>query len=119
MVLDPRSERPFDHLARTLVWTRRYPEARSAANRGLAVDPAALSLIQDRAMSLLGEGDLAGARSSLRDVPATLDRSALDAYMANYFDMYWALDSADRAVVLALPPFRIRRRSWCMGHRTR
>ncbi len=104
VVLDPRSERPFDHLARVLVWTHRYPEARSAANRGLAVDPAALSLIQDRAISLLGEGDLAGARSSLRDVPPTLDRGALDAYMANYFDLYWALDSADRAVVLALPP---------------
>jgi hypothetical protein len=55
-------------------------------------------------MSLLGEGDLPGARASLRDVAPTLDRAALDAYMANYFDLYWALDSADRSVALSLPP---------------
>jgi eukaryotic-like serine/threonine-protein kinase len=104
LLLDPRSERVLDRLARELLWTRQYSEARSIANRGLAIAPASLSLIQDRAMTFLAEGDLAGAQSSLRDVPATLDRGALDAYMANYYDLYWALDSADRALTLTLPP---------------
>lgn len=55
-------------------------------------------------MSRLGEGDLPGARASLRDVPPTLDRAALAAFVASYYDLYWLLDSADRALVLTLPP---------------
>jgi tetratricopeptide (TPR) repeat protein len=104
VVLDPRSAAVLDRLSRLLIWMRRYPEGRAVANRGLAVDPTALSLIEDRAMSLLGEGDLPGARSAIRDVAPTLDRGALAAYVANYFDLYWALDSADRALLLTLPP---------------
>jgi TolB-like protein len=102
--LDPRSDRVMDRLSRALLGNRQFSEARAVADRGLAIDPASLSLIQDRVMSILGDGDLAGARSALRDVPPTLDRGALDAYMANYFDLYWALDSADRALTLTLPP---------------
>jgi tetratricopeptide (TPR) repeat protein len=52
----------------------------------------------------LGMGDVAGARLGLREIPPTLDRSALAAYLATYWDLYWALDSTDRAVVLTLPP---------------
>jgi TolB-like protein/tRNA A-37 threonylcarbamoyl transferase component Bud32/tetratricopeptide (TPR) repeat protein len=104
VILDPRSPATIDRLCRMLLWVRRYPEARSTAIRGLAADPTILSLIEDRAASLLGEGDLAGARSALRDVAPTLDRAALVAYVANYWDLYWALDSADRALVLTLPP---------------
>jgi eukaryotic-like serine/threonine-protein kinase len=104
VVLDPRSPTAMERLSRLLIWTRRYPEARAVAVRGLAVDPTVLTLIEDRAMTLLGEGDLPGARSALRDVAPTLDRGALAAYVANYFDLYWALDSTDRALVLTLPP---------------
>jgi eukaryotic-like serine/threonine-protein kinase len=104
VVLDPRSPATLDRLSRMLLWLRRYPEAQSTAIRGLAVNPTVLVLIEDRAMSLLGEGDLPGAQSVLRDVPPTLDRAALAAYVANYWDLYWALDSADRALVLTLPP---------------
>ena len=42
--------------------------------------------------------------SALRDAAPTLDRAALVAYVANYWDLYWALDSADRALPLTLPP---------------
>ncbi len=103
-VLDPRSPGALDRLCRLLLWLRRYPEARSAAVRGLAADPTILSLIEDRAASLLGEGDLPGAQSALRDAAPTLDRAALAAYVANYWDLYWVLDSADRALLLTLPP---------------
>jgi len=104
VVLDPRSAATLDRLCRLLLWLRRYPEARSEAVRGLAVDATILSLIEDRATSLLGEGNLPGAQSALRVAAPTLDRGALVAYVANYWDLYWALDSADRALLLTLPP---------------
>jgi tetratricopeptide (TPR) repeat protein len=37
-------------------------------------------------------------------VPPTLDRAALVADLANYWDLYWVLKDADRALVLTLPP---------------
>ena len=102
--LDPRATGSLDVLTRMLVWLRRYPEARAEAERGLALAPANLSLHEYRVMTWLGEGNLSGARAALRDVPPTLDRAALAAYIAIYYDLYWALDSADRALVLTLPP---------------
>jgi len=102
--LDPRSAGAADRLSVVLLWLRRYPEARAEAERGLTFAPADLALTEDRAMSRLGEGDLAGARAELQDIPPTLDRAALAAYMANFWDLYWALDSAERALVLTLHP---------------
>ncbi len=103
-VLDPRSPQSADNMCEALLWLRRYQECRAPVARGLAIDPNNLAIIQDRAMALLGVGDLSGARASLRDTPPTLDRAAIAAYMANYWDIYWALDSADRALALTLPP---------------
>jgi TolB-like protein/tetratricopeptide (TPR) repeat protein len=103
-LLDPRSVQRADQLSTDLAMLHRFPEARTAAERGLAIDPANLSLIQDRVVAYLGEGNLTGAQAALRDVPATLDHAALVAYMATYNDLYWVLDSAGRALVLTLPP---------------
>jgi serine/threonine-protein kinase len=104
VALDPRSPPAAAIATLLLLWDRRYPEARGEAELGLTIAPAYLGLIQCRAMSRLGEGDLTGARADLRDVPPTLDRTTLAAFMATYYDLYWALDSADRALVLTLPP---------------
>ena len=46
--LDPRSVRPICGLGEALLFLRRYPEAREAFDRGLALDPANLSLIEPR-----------------------------------------------------------------------
>jgi eukaryotic-like serine/threonine-protein kinase len=102
--LDPRSPRQSSNLSQILLWLRRYPEARAEAERGLVLAPGDLELTETRAMSRLGEGDLAGARVVLRDTPPTLDRASLTTFVATYWDLYWALDSADRALLLALPP---------------
>ncbi len=117
-LLDPRSPLSADRLSRALLWLRRYPEARAAAERGLAASAENLGLIEDRAMSYAGEGDLAGARASLRHVPATLDRAALAAYVVNYWDAYWLLDSADVALTRTLPPaaFDGDRSVWGIAH---
>ena len=58
-------DRPRLHAPRL----RRYPEAREAFDRGLALAPANLSLIERKAMTFLGEGDLAGARAVLKAAP--------------------------------------------------
>ena len=104
VALDPRSPSAAGIVTVLLLWDRRYPEARGEAELGLTIAPAYLALIQCRAMSRLGDGDLTGARADLRNVPPTLDRTTLAAFMATYYDLYWALDSADRALVLTLPP---------------
>ena len=101
--LDPRSPIAADRLGRALLWLRRYPEARAAAERGLASAPDNLALIENRAMSFAGEGDLAGARLSLHEVPGIVDRGVLLAYVANYWDTYWIFDSADVALAKTLP----------------
>ncbi len=50
--------------------------------RGLTFAPGSLFLIETRMMSLLDEGDLARARAALRDIPPTIDRASLVAYVA-------------------------------------
>jgi TolB-like protein len=102
--LDPRSAVAVRDLGWVLNWLRHYPEAREATEHGLSLAPADLDMIEARTVSLLGQGDLKGARAGLRDVPSTLDRTSLAAYVSNYWDTYWALDSADQALVLTLTP---------------
>jgi eukaryotic-like serine/threonine-protein kinase len=102
--LDPRSARQSGNLVHLLLWLRRYPEAQTESERGLVLAPGDLELTEDRVMSRLGEGDLASARVMLRDTPPTLDRAALVTFFANYWDLYWALDSADRALLSTLGP---------------
>jgi tetratricopeptide (TPR) repeat protein len=103
-LLDPRSPPTADRLSRALLWLRRYSEARAASERGLAASADNLALIEGRAMSHAGEGDLPAARASLHDVTPNLDRSALMAYVTNYWDAFWMLDSADIALSESLPP---------------
>ncbi len=102
--LDPRTPLTADRLSRAFLWLRRYPEARAAAERGLAANAEHLALIEDRAMSYAGDGDLASARASLRRVPRTLDRGALAANVSNFWDLYWMLDKDDAALTLTLSP---------------
>ena len=83
---------------------RRYPEAREAFDRGLALAPANLSLIEDKAMTYLGEGDLAGARAVLKAAPKEVEPTALVAYLANYQDLVWVLDEEQRELLLRLTP---------------
>ena len=71
-------------LGEALLCLRRYPEAREAFDRGLALAPANLTLIEDKAMTFLGEGDLAGARAVLKAAPKEVEPTALVAYLANY-----------------------------------
>ncbi len=102
--LDPRSVVGLRGLGDTLQRLRRYSEAREAFDRALALAPANLTLIEDKAMTFLGEGDLAGARGVLKAAPRQVEPTALVAYLANFYDLVWVLDEEQRELLLRLTP---------------
>jgi len=112
--LDPRSASVADALATCLLWLRRYPEAMAASERALAVAPASLTVREDRAMLSLAQGDLAGAQAVFRAVPKEIEPSTLVAYVANYWDLYWALDDGQQQLLVHLTPepFDNNRAAW-------
>ena len=101
--LDPRSAVTIRRLAEALLWLRRYREAREVLDRGLAFAPANFDLIEDKVVTYLGEGDLAGARAVVAGVPKDVDPAALDVFLATYWDLAWVLDERQRNLVLSLP----------------
>ncbi|MEP6769142.1 MAG: protein kinase [Acidobacteriota bacterium] len=102
--LDPRSAVNLTALGYALQRLRRYPEAREAYERGLALAPANLSLIGETAMTFLGEGDLVGARAVLNAVPKDIGPIELVAYVASANDLVWVLDQQQRELLLRLTP---------------
>ncbi len=83
---------------------RRYPKAREALDRGLALAPANLSLVEWKAMTFLAQGDLAGARAVVDAVPAEVEPAALASYLAIYSDLVWLLDEPRLELLLTLTP---------------
>jgi eukaryotic-like serine/threonine-protein kinase len=114
--LDPRSANNLRVLGDALLRLRRYPEAREVFDRGLALAPANLNLIEYKAMTYLGEGDLAGARAVLKAAPKEIEPTALVAFLANYNDLVWVLDEEQRELLLRLTPsaFDDDRGTWAM-----
>jgi eukaryotic-like serine/threonine-protein kinase len=102
--LDPRSANTARRTVRTLLYLRRYPEAQAAAERGLALAPTNLNMIEQRAIVPLAQGDLAGARAVVRAALPSVDPAALLAFFGNFQDLYWVLDDAQQQQLLALPP---------------
>jgi eukaryotic-like serine/threonine-protein kinase len=102
--LDPRSAFKIADLGDALLRLRRYPEAREALDRGLALAPANLDLTEGKAMTSLGEGDLAGARAVLNAAPKEVEPTALVAYVASHWDLVWVLDEQQRELLLRLTP---------------
>ena len=102
--LDPRSWEGERHLGETLLYLRRTGEAREAFDRGLVLAPANLTLMNFKATTFLQEGDLAGARAVLATAPKEVEPTALVAHFANYADLDWVLDDAQRDVLLRLTP---------------
>jgi TolB-like protein/Flp pilus assembly protein TadD len=91
-------------LGSTLNYLRQYPEARQVFDRGLALAPTDLDLVEFKAMTFLAQGDLAGARAVLKAMPKEVGPTALVAYMANYGDLVWLLDEEQRDLLLRLTP---------------
>jgi TolB-like protein/Tfp pilus assembly protein PilF len=102
--LDPRSNVIAGVLATTYVWMRRYPEAREAADRALAIQPGSMGDFQWKVISYLSTGDLASARALVRGAPKAIEPAALVAYLATYYDLFWVLDADQQALLLRLGP---------------
>jgi Flp pilus assembly protein TadD len=75
--LDPRAPLAVSRLTGILLRLRRYPEATAAADTARILAPTSLTIIENRVMVLLGQGDLAGARAVLQAAASTMDRAAL------------------------------------------
>jgi eukaryotic-like serine/threonine-protein kinase len=103
-LLDPRSVETATRAVYALIGLRRYPEALQAADRGLALAPANLGLVHAKVEVHLAQGDLAGAREVLRDVPREVDPAAFVAFIATWDDLYWVLDDAQQRLLLRLSP---------------
>ena len=101
--IDPRSPAAAARLGLVLRLLRRYPEATTALDHGLALAPISLALREARAEVSLAQGDLAGARAVINDTPREVDRSALFAYIGTYYDLAWVLDDAQQRLLLGLP----------------
>jgi serine/threonine-protein kinase len=112
--IDPRAVNTARRLARALLWLRDYPEALRVSNQGLALAPASLEILENKAMVYLAQGDLAGARAVLRDAPKELEPDVLVPYLGTYWDLAWVLDEEQRRLLLRLPPsaFDDNRANW-------
>jgi TolB-like protein/tRNA A-37 threonylcarbamoyl transferase component Bud32 len=102
--LDPRDGIVASILGRTELFLRNYPAAQAEMSRALALEPNNASYVDSRAMLALAQGDLAGARAVIRAVPAPVDTAAIVAFLAEYNDLGWVLDSAYERVLLGLGP---------------
>jgi tetratricopeptide (TPR) repeat protein len=55
-------------------------------------------------MTFVARGDLAGARETVQRAAGHTDPAALVAYLANFYDMFWLLDEAQRQLLYRLTP---------------
>jgi TolB-like protein/tetratricopeptide (TPR) repeat protein len=102
--LDPRATPTARRLTFTLTWLRRYPEAMAAAERGIALAPDNLDMLENVVMVYLAKGDLAGARAALQARSKGIQPTDLVVYFGNYWDLYWVLDDAQQRLLVRLPP---------------
>jgi serine/threonine-protein kinase len=102
--LDPRSANTQGALAGALIWLHRLDEAAGANDAALALQPSSLGFINDRVLIQLARGDLNAARATLAQPPDGVDLPTLVAYMATYWDLYWALSDEQRTLLTRLTP---------------
>jgi serine/threonine protein kinase/TolB-like protein/Tfp pilus assembly protein PilF len=102
--LDPRSATTARRLTQNLLRLKRHAEAEAAADRGLALAPDNLDLIENKAMIRLALGDLPGARAAIQSAPASVEPTALVAFVGLYWDLGWLLDDAQQQLLLRLGP---------------
>jgi TolB-like protein/Flp pilus assembly protein TadD len=102
--LDPRSPGNHSFLGGVLLALHRWPEARGAFDRGLALSPTDLHQIEGKCQTFLGEGNLAGCRAVLKDAHARVESMELVAYFAAYEDLGWVLEGEDAELLERLTP---------------
>ncbi|HSB54237.1 MAG TPA: protein kinase [Gemmatimonadales bacterium] len=114
--LDPLSVVSALRLGNALRKTGRYQEARAELDRGRALVPGNLALLEARVMVELRAGNLDSARAIIRAAAARTEPAPLVAYFGNYWDLFWALDPTQQQLLLTLSPaeFDGDRASWAI-----
>ncbi len=102
--LDPRNQSPMRTECEIALWMRRYPEATAACAGALSAGPDNVNNVQLSVMIALAQGDLAGARRAIHDAAPAIGQSELVAFLAQYWDLYWPLDSAEQGRLVTLRP---------------
>ncbi|HUR93677.1 MAG TPA: protein kinase [Gemmatimonadales bacterium] len=102
--IDPLSFGTRRRLARALLWLRRYPEARAMADSALRLSGASPDVLEMKAATYLGEGNLEGARAALREAPQELELSRRLAHAGAYFNIFWVLPEEHQQLLLRLGP---------------
>jgi tetratricopeptide (TPR) repeat protein len=112
--LDPRSVTVANVLTSALVYTRQHADALESAARWIALSPANPQAQQFKAMILLGQGDLAGARAIVETPPSEIPLTRLVAHFGTYYELFWVLTEQQQQLLLRLPPgeFDDDRASW-------
>jgi eukaryotic-like serine/threonine-protein kinase len=100
--LDPRAATAV--LGQALLRMRRAREARQELERVLTVASGNLTFHETLAMTFLSEGDLEGARSSLRRTAEKFGLPTTVAYFAAYNDLVWVLDAEQTRMLRAMKP---------------
>jgi eukaryotic-like serine/threonine-protein kinase len=102
--LDPRSVPAISRQGDLLLSRRRFAEAREVFDRGLALAPANIAIVENKAMTFLGEGNLDEARAVLQAARKSIEPTTLVGHFAYYYDLAWVLDDQDRELLLRLTP---------------
>ncbi len=102
--LDPRSGSIASVLAQALFWQRQYPEAISAYDRTIELRPSDQGAVEGKAMVYLAQGDLARAREVLKTPPKDIELTSFIAYVSTFWDLYWAIDPDQQALLRRLTP---------------
>jgi eukaryotic-like serine/threonine-protein kinase len=106
VTLDPTAAGHAAGLATNLLWLRRYPDARAAADRYMILGPTNPEAYELRAMVSLAEGKLDEARRYIRSGEAQIAPDELLPFVATYWDLYWVLDADQQSRVLRMGPER-------------
>jgi serine/threonine-protein kinase len=104
MRLDPRTRRSKVTLWNALTSLHRFSEATTLGREIVAEFPNDLNLREGLAQVYLMQGDLASARTLIREAPPEVPRTALASYFAVYQDLYWVLEEDDQQLVMRLGP---------------
>jgi TolB-like protein/Flp pilus assembly protein TadD len=102
--LDPRSVNTLRRLATLELRLRNYTAAQGTVDRGLALAPTSLTLIELGTMNHLAQGDLPGAHQVVREGLKRVEPASLVAYLSNFFDLYWVLEEPEQRLALQGTP---------------
>jgi serine/threonine-protein kinase len=102
--LDPRSARLWTRQFTLLLRLGRVAEAREAANRVLALNPAVVNSVLYRVLVEAAAGDVPAAREVIARATRDIPRESLVAFLGNAYDLGWLLDDDAQRLLLTLGP---------------